>query len=122
MKNLICSISMLALLGLSSSATAEQSSAASEGVQLPAIQQAPVEYPRGAYRRGMQGDVLVRYRVNADGRAENIEVLESSNRVFNDAAVRAVRGSIFATTMNEDEPVAVDNVVQRFEFVFDQDR
>ncbi len=90
-----------------------------EGISVPAVEPAPVEYPAQALRRGEQGNVLVRYRVNENGRAENIEVLESSNRMFNTAAVRAVRESRYARTFSGDQPVEVDGVVQRFEFVFD---
>lgn len=107
-----------ALLALSTAAIAETH----EGVSVPAVEPAKVEYPREALRRGEQGEVLVRYRVNEQGRAENIEVLESSNRVFNTAAVRAVRESRYARTFSDGRPVQVDGVVQRFEFVFDLDR
>lgn len=93
-----------------------------QGVSVPAVQAAQVEYPRDALRRGQQGEVLVQYRVNAEGRAEDIKVLESSHRVFNDAAVRAVRQSLYARTFQGDQPVEVEGVVQRFEFVFDRDR
>ncbi len=50
-----------------------------------------VPYPRMAIREGIQGDVLVRFVVGTSGQIRDIVIAESSHRVFNSAAIAAVR-------------------------------
>ena len=73
-------------------------------------------------RTQAQGEVLVQYSVNTQGRAEDIKVLESSNDVFNDAAMKAVEDSSYMQTFANGQAVEVEGVVQRFRFVFDVER
>lgn len=78
--------------GESSSAPAP-TSAASVGVACPnaAGVRAAVVYPRAALRDGIEGEVLVRFIVGADGALRDIHVAQSSDRVFNHAALAAVQ-------------------------------
>lgn len=46
-------------------------------------------YPATAIARGLEGTVLVQYDVTTTGQVTNVVVLESSNRVFDNAAVAA---------------------------------
>lgn len=60
-------------------------------VRLPAILQAPYE----ATREGKSGKVVVSFIVDAKGEVSNIQILESSDRIFDDAATKFVRETKF---------------------------
>lgn len=51
----------------------------------------PPRYPDAAASRGEEGYVLVQFNVTAEGRVEDVEVVESSSSVFTRAALSAVR-------------------------------
>jgi periplasmic protein TonB len=50
-----------------------------------------MRYPPEARRQGLQGDVLARFVVAANGEIRNIDIVSSSNRAFNSAVLNAVR-------------------------------
>jgi len=78
------------------------------------FQPAPV-YPRMALRRGLTGEVLVQYSVNAEGKADNIEILKSSPRGFFDGAtVRILEGTTFSRAYDAGEPASTDGLKKRF--------
>ena len=55
------------------------------------VEQVAPEYPRGAERRDLEGDVTMAFEVNDAGKVENIRVVgESMPGVFNKAAVKAL--------------------------------
>ncbi|MBV5336265.1 energy transducer TonB, partial [bacterium] len=57
-----------------------------------ALRQPPPHYPATARRRGLEGRVLLRVRVNASGEVETVEVLDGSGAPsLDDAATEAVR-------------------------------
>jgi periplasmic protein TonB len=63
------------------------------------------QYPRLAVRQRLEGDVLVAFRVWADGRMERIRVLESSGHaLLDDAALTAVRRVRQAEPLPADVP------------------
>lgn len=96
-------------------ATLMNSSVAETSVQV--LQAVEAEYPRTALRRGLTGEVLVEYSVNEQGRAEDIRILDSGSRVFESAAIRAVRESIYMPVVEQDgNPVKVSGVQRRFVF------
>ncbi|EGB14629.1 TonB family protein [Pseudodesulfovibrio mercurii] len=65
-------------------------------------------YPASARRTGTQGHVLVRALVDEYGRVTETEVVESEPAgVFDEAALKAVRGWTFAPARRRGEPVAV---------------
>ncbi|WP_319583651.1 TonB family protein [uncultured Pseudodesulfovibrio sp.] len=65
-------------------------------------------YPASARRTGTQGHVLVRVLVDEYGRVEEAEVAESEPAgVFDDAALKAVRGWTFSPATRQGRPVAV---------------
>lgn len=47
------------------------------------------QYPLAATKRGLEGTVLVQFDVTAEGAVANVEVVESSNSIFDNAAVSA---------------------------------
>jgi len=63
-------------------------------------------YPAAARRLGEQGVVVVRVRVAADGRAEQIELAGSSGSArLDEAALRSVRGWLFRPAESGAGPV-----------------
>jgi protein TonB len=65
-------------------------------------------YPASARRTGTQGHVLVRALVDEYGRVEDAEVVESEPAgVFDDAALKSVRGWTFSPATRQGRPVAV---------------
>jgi TonB family protein len=48
-----------------------------------------IRYPRIARRQGIEGRVVVRFRV-VDGRAEGLQVVESAGAILDEAALQAV--------------------------------
>ncbi len=49
-----------------------------------------MRYPPEARRQGLQGDVLARFVVGANGQIRNIDIVSSSNRAFNSSVINAV--------------------------------
>ena len=62
------------------------------GSRLAAVDLAEPEYPRGAFRKGQQGWVVVRLDVDVDGKTRNVKVIDAQPRgPFDGAARRTVR-------------------------------
>ena len=59
---------------------------ASDGEYLPIVKVAP-QYPRRALKRGLEGDVILEYTVTKQGSVRSPKVLQSSDPVFNKAAI-----------------------------------
>jgi protein TonB len=57
--------------------------------------QAPPAYPFEAKRTGLMGDVMVEFTVDESGRVHDPHVVNSSDRVFEESALRAVAKWIF---------------------------
>lgn len=67
----------------------------------------PPPYPAGARTRGWQGRVILLVHVDARGRVEEVEVLESSGRTsLDDAACEGARAWRFAPALRDGEAVA----------------
>ncbi|HEX7046251.1 MAG TPA: TonB family protein [Gammaproteobacteria bacterium] len=66
----------------------------------------PPQYPREAYRRRQEGFVVVEFTINAEGRTEDISVVEADPRgAFDVAARRAVAGWTFKPALQNGRPV-----------------
>lgn len=78
----------------------------------------PPEYPPRALERGIEGYVVLRFEVNAEGRTQNIRVYESEpGTTFDNAAIRAVADWRYqAQTDSEGNPVTVGGQQTRLEF------
>lgn len=71
-------------------------------------QRTPMQYPPEARQKGVTGFVTVNLLINAQGQVEKVKVLESQpGGVFEDAAVKAVRGWRFQPAKYEGEAVKV---------------
>ena len=65
----------------------------SVGVACPNSQKvrAEIAYPAQARRNELEGDVLIEFTVAADGAIKDIDIKSSTDRVFNNASINAVR-------------------------------
>ncbi|MEJ5358330.1 MAG: energy transducer TonB, partial [Desulfobacterales bacterium] len=63
-------------------------------------------YPRLAREMGREGTVVLALAIAADGRLEDVEILESAGSDFDEEALRAVRASSFRPAVSEGRPVA----------------
>jgi protein TonB len=70
----------------------------------PALQRR-VKYPDIARRNGVEGQVLVGVLVGKDGRPEKTQVIESDNELLNQAAISAVRETVFTPAIQNGTPV-----------------
>ena len=61
------------------------------------------DYPVGASQKGLEGYVIVQFDVTGLGTVENVRVIETSNSIFNKAAVKAAYRSKY-------KPKTVDGV------------
>jgi len=78
---------------------------------------APPAYPVEAADRGLNGWVDLRYRVTADGRVADVEVLASTSSLFERAAMSAVRYWRFWPAQENGVDVPQDDVETRIEFM-----
>ena len=65
------------------------------------------DYPRVARQAGMGGRVTVRAVIAPDGGVESVEVLSSTNALFNEAAIDAVRKWRYRPALMNGRPVRV---------------
>ena len=65
-----------------------RSSALSDGEYLPIVKVAPI-YPPRAATRGLEGHVIVRYTVGADGSTRDAVVIESTSTLFDRSAIES---------------------------------
>lgn len=64
----------------------------------PVLDIAP-EYPNSALRRNISGHVVVRFDVDENGKAQNIDVVDASPaRIFNNTVRIALKRSTFSTS------------------------
>ena len=84
-------------------------------------QPSPV-YPSMALRRGLEGQVLVEYTISADGKAENIRILEASPRgFFNNVTINSLKHATFGVSYQDGVAVPVTGVKKRFIFRIEED-
>jgi len=87
----------------------------SDSELMPIYKIAPV-YPRTAAQRGLEGWVMVRFTVTAIGSVRDVEVVESSHRVFERSAMAAAAKFKFRPRLIHGEPVEVTNVYNKIIF------
>ena len=63
------------------------------------------EYPRRARLAGVEGLVILRLTINANGDLAQIEVVQSGTHGFTEAAIRSVRASTYYPAVREGSPV-----------------
>ena len=100
--------------------TTPPAQAKAAGETRPALALAPAapNYPIQAARNQTSGYAVVEFIVSPDGSVENPHVIESSpRRVFDTAAMQAVRQSKFKPALKDGEPVA-STLRRRIDFKF----
>ena len=90
-------VSLCVVTMLSAGAFAGQQANVEQTVKpQPAVKKVAPKYPEMAHRKGVSGYVLVEYKLDEKGRAQDIEVVEAQpKRVFSKAAIRALKRSRF---------------------------
>jgi TonB family protein len=82
-----------------------------------AIQDVQPEFPASALRREASGYVMVRFDVDSSGKAKNVKVVDSQpERMFDSAAIRAVRRSEFSITDGQE---SVNGIERLYRFSHD---
>jgi periplasmic protein TonB len=69
------------------------------------------EYPAMATLKRLNGDVVLRILISKTGTIEKAEVMRSTDPVFNQASIDAVRQWRYRPFLLNGEPVEVDNTV-----------
>jgi protein TonB len=64
-------------------------------------------YPEMAKKAGIEGRVTVKAMVNEEGRVTYVEIIQSTNPIFDEPAKRAAMGFLFKPGMQRDRPVKV---------------
>jgi protein TonB len=82
---------------------------------MPLVKVAPI-YPRRAAARGLAGWVLVRFTVTSLGSVKDVEVLESTDPIFERAAVQAALKFKYKPRIVDGEPVEVTGVLHYIRF------
>ncbi len=78
----------------------------------------PPIYPDNCRSRSDDGElIVVQFSVSEDGSTENIEVLESTNRCFNTAALRAIEQWRYRPRIVDEEPRKREGVVVHIKFL-----
>lgn len=69
------------------------------------VQRVMPRYPELARRKGREGRVLLRLVIGPDGELRNVEVVEGGGHGFDEAALAAVRASLFAPAVRHGRAV-----------------
>jgi protein TonB len=96
--------------------------AASQLNELPAVESRPDSlrpfYPEGARRRGVEGDVVLRLLIDADGSLAKVEVIGDPGAGLGEAGARAIRQFRFRPGKVGGQPVAT-TITYVLHFVLD---
>ncbi len=90
-----------------------------DGEYIPIVRAAP-QFPIQAIERGLEGYVVVEFTVTPNGSTTNVVVVESSDRVFERNAIRAVERFKYQPKIVDGEPVSVPGVITRLDFILDE--
>jgi periplasmic protein TonB len=88
----------------------------SDGDYMPVVQVAP-QYPRRAEDLGLEGFVILEFTVTREGLVRDPRVIESSNAIFDRAAIDAALRFRYRPRVIDGEPVEVPGV--RFRITFE---
>jgi len=84
--------------------------------ETPLVRYAAI-YPRAALVQGVEGYVILEFRVSSEGRVENAVVIEESPKgVFSEAALVAASHFLYTPKVVDGERVAVEGVRNRITF------
>ena len=83
---------------------------------LVALLRVEPQYPPRPLSRSLEGYVLVEFDVLADGSVANVSVVESSDRLFEKAAIRAAERFRFKPRVVDGVPLATTGIRNLFRF------
>ncbi len=86
---------------------------------MPLVKVAPM-YPRRAANQGITGWVLLRFTVTTTGAVKDVEVVESTNSVFERAAINAALKFKYKPRVVDGIPVETTGVLHYLRFEFDE--
>ncbi len=92
--------------------------AVSDGDYLPIVKVAPI-YPRRALSRGIEGHVIVEFTVTAAGTVKDPIIIESTNSVFERAAVKAALKFKYKPRVVDGVPIEVKGVRNKITFLLE---
>jgi bla regulator protein blaR1 len=92
-----------------------------EAAYLPIVRVAPV-YPQEAAARGLEGHVLVELTVTRNGSVRDVFVVESSDPIFEEAALAAASRFRYRPAVEGGSAVEVPGVRNLFTFVIEEQR
>jgi TonB family protein len=75
--------------------------------QYKSIKKKPPRYPKNALDKGMEGVVILEYTINNEGKTKDIKVVDSSNDIFNNAAIKTVSQFIYEPSINLDTGLTI---------------
>lgn len=90
-----------------------------DGPLVALVRVAPV-YPTRAIARGLEGYVVVQFDVSADGRVAGVVVIESSNSVFDNAAINAAERFKFRPRVVDGVALVTYGIQNMFRFNLDE--
>lgn len=91
----------------------------SDGEYLPIVKVAPI-YPARALTRGIEGYVIVEFTVTRTGTVKDVTVVESTNSIFERAAVDAAYKFKYKPRVIDGEPVEVPGVRNKITFTLEK--
>lgn len=74
-------------------------------------------YPVTARRYGKGGYVIGKFTVDEEGRVKDIKVIETTDKVFNEAAVSALSKFRYAPSIKDGKPVKAFDVLHKLSFI-----
>lgn len=110
---------MKTLLALLTLATATVSSAFAAQESPKPIEQPAPRYAVELRQKGLEGKVLVEYKIDTQGRVSQVKVLKSSNHVFISPTVKALRNWRFSPAQKNGQPVET-TARQEIEFTLEK--
>lgn len=87
---------------------------------LPVVRVAP-EYPKKALEKGLSGSVIVEFTVTSKGEVRRPKVTESTDKIFDKAALNSVKRFKYNPRRENGKPVATRGVATRITFTHPDD-
>jgi protein TonB len=91
----------------------------SDAEYMPIVRVVPM-YPRQAALLGIEGYVIVKFTVTTTGSVRDAVIVESTNAIFNRAAVQAASKFKYKPRMVDGQPVEVHDVHTKLTFEFEE--
>lgn len=82
-----------------------------------ALLKVPPRYPSSAARRGLEGHAVVEFTVTPEGDVAEPFIVESSDPIFEEPTLEAIRRAKYKPRVVNGEPLAVEGIRNRFTYV-----